>query len=100
MSDDKDNKYLFSGGYLKTITDANGNSVSMTYSGGKLTAVTQKNSGADSITVAALTYTDHRLTAIRDAAGSTVTLSHTDGKLTGIDRDGTALARYAYPVRG
>ncbi len=96
MSDDKDNKYLFSGGYLKTITDANGNSVSMTYSGGKLTAVTQKNSGADSITVAALTYTDHRLTAIRDAAGSTMTLSYTDGKLTGIDRDGTALARYAY----
>ena len=30
------------------------------------------------------------------SAGSTVTLSYTDGKLTGIDRDGTALARYAY----
>ena len=96
MSDDKDTRYAFSDGYLKTVTDANGNQIRMTYSGGRLTAVTQKNNGGSEITAAALTYSGSRLTAIRDGAGNTTTLSYTDGKLTGITRNGTALARYAY----
>ena len=106
MSTDKDTKYTFTGGFLTSIADANGNKITMTYSGGKITAVDQKNNGGSSIRIASFAYSGNRLDSITDAAGNKMVLSYSgDGNLTGITQidfkrhQETPIARYVYKGR-
>ena len=106
MSTDKDTKYTFTGGFLTSIADANGNKITMTYSGGKITAVDQKNNGGSSIRIASFAYSGNRLDSITDAAGNKMVLSYSgDGNLTGITQidfkqhQETTIARYVYKGR-
>lgn len=96
MSDEKDNKWIFTNSYLTQIQDNNGNQYLITYANGKLTKIEQKNAGCSAITVATLGYSGNYLSTITDAAGIVTTFIYTNGKLTGIKRGSTTIAGYAY----
>ncbi len=105
MSDDKDNKRVFTGGYLTSLTDSNGNTVSINYTNGRLTSVTQTNHNAASITVATFTYDGNKLDYITDAAGIVTSFVYSNGKLTGITKgtgsvSDTQVAEYTYEPSG
>lgn len=103
MSDDQDNKWTFSGGFLTNYTDNNGNQIIVDISSGKITRIRQQNNGQSAITVATLAYdSSNYLTSVTDAAGNVVSFSYSGGKLTGINyKDSAAtsaspLATYGY----
>ena len=96
MSDDKDNTWTFTNGYLTAIKDASGNQILINYSNGKITSIQQKNNGASAITVASFTYSGNYVTQITDAAGYVTSLTNSGGKLTAIAYQGTTIASYGY----
>lgn len=96
MSDDKGNEWIFTGNYLTTIQDADGNKIKINYSSGRISSITQVNNGETAIEVAKFTYTSGNLSSVTDAAGNTYTLTYSGTKLASIKKNGTTIAEYSY----
>lgn len=96
MSDDKGNEWIFTGNFLTSTKDSDGNVFNINYSNGKITTITQVNNGQYTITVAVFTYSGNTLTSVTDKAGNVYTLTYSGTKLTGVQRGTTKLAEYLY----
>ena len=96
MADDKGNEWTFTGHYLTTIKDSDGNKININYANGRLSSIAQVNNGKTAITVANFTYTDSALTGLTDAAGNTYTLTYSGGKLASIQKNNVTIASYTY----
>lgn len=96
MSDNKGNEWIFTGNFLTSTKDADGNVFNINYSNGKISTITQVNNGQYTITVAVFTYSGNTLTSVTDKAGNVYTLVHSGTKLTGVQRGTTQLAEYLY----
>ena len=96
MTDKQDNTYTFTGGYLTSTTDSNGNKYLINYSGGKLSSIVQKNNGGSSIVVATFAYSGEYLSSVTDYAGNVYTLAGSTVNLTGIYHGDTLIAEYGY----
>lgn len=99
MSDDKDNRWIFTGGYLTQMIDSNGNQYNITYSNKQITSISQKNKGGSSITVATITYDGNYIDSVTDAAGNVFTFTRVGETLTEILRNDSVIARYSYSNR-
>lgn len=96
MADDNGNEWIFTGNYLTSIKDSDGNRINISYSGGKLTSISQVNSGQSAITVATFTYSGSNLTSVEDAAGNTYTLTYSGTNLVSIKKNNTTISSYTY----
>ena len=57
MTDLKGNTKQFVGGMLKSITDSNGNKITIDFTGSQITAVKRQNDGGTTETIATFSYT-------------------------------------------
>lgn len=96
MSDDDGNEWTFSGNYLTSIKDSDGNKININYNNGRLSAITQENNGQSAITVATFTYSGNDLISVTDAAGNVYTLTYSGTNLVGIKRGSSTIASYTY----
>ncbi len=96
MSDDNGNEWIFTGNFLTSTKDSDGNVFNINYSNGKITSITQLNNGQYTLTMASFTYSGNTLTSVTDHAGNVYSLIHSGTKLTGIQRGDTKLADYCY----
>ena len=99
MSDNNENEWVFSYGYLTSMTDSTGNSIIIEYLEGRLKKILQINNGFDTddaICVAEFDYTGNALKSITDSAGNVFTLNYTSNKLTSIQKGSTTIAQYTY----
>lgn len=96
MSDDKGNEWFFTGSFLTSTKDSDGNVFNINYSNGKITSITQVNNGQYTLTMASFTYSGNTLTSVTDKAGNVYTLTYSGTKLTGVQRGTTKLAEYLY----
>jgi len=84
--------YTFdSNGQLQTISDPNGNNLSMTYTGGLLTQVS--NNFGKAITIH---YTNNRIDSVTDPNGRSVLYEYTNGDLTKVTYPDQNFVRYSY----
>ncbi|MBR0040901.1 MAG: RHS repeat protein [Oscillospiraceae bacterium] len=97
MTDRKGNACQFVGGMLKSMTDTNGNTITINFSGSRITGVTRQNDGGAAETIASLSYSQEGyLSGITDAAGRTTSFSYNDGRLSQVTHpDGTSVC-YGY----
>ncbi len=113
ITDDKDNKMVFTGKRLQRTEDAFGNKVVYVYdtsdgkpqgsSSEKLISITAYNAGASSAsyTIATLSYNSSGyLTGITDYSGNTVSFSYTNNALTRITHPDGTYAQYTYDSPG
>ena len=97
MSDDKDNKWIFTDNLLTETADANGNKILIVYNANKqITQVQQRNVGNAAIEVATFAYNSNVLQSVTDAAENVHTLVYTDGELTSIQMNVETIAGYNY----
>jgi len=96
MSDDKGNEWIFTGNYLTTLKDSDGNKININYSSGRITSISQVNNGQSAIEVAKFTYSGNDLISLTDAAGNVYTLTYSGGNLVGIKKSSATIAAYAY----
>ena len=96
MADDDGNEWTFTGHYLTTVKDSDGNKININYTNGRISSITQVNNGKSAITVANFTYSGDALTGLTDAAGNTYTLTYSGGKLASIQKNNVTIASYTY----
>ena len=96
MSDDDGNEWTFTGNYLTSTKDSDGNKININYSSGRLSSITQENKGQSAITMATFTYSGNDLISVTDAAGNVYTLTYSGTNLVGIKRSSSTIASYTY----
>ena len=96
MSDDKGNEWIFTGNYLTSTKDSDGNVFNINYSNGKITSITQLNNGQYTLTMASFAYNGNTLTSVTDNAGNVYTLNYSGTNLVSIKRGSTGIASYEY----
>ncbi len=95
MSDDDGNEWTFTGNYLTSTKDSDGNKININYSS-RLSSITQENKGQSAITMATFTYSGNDLISVTDAAGNVYTLTYSGTNLVGIKRSSSTIASYTY----
>lgn len=96
MSDDDGNEWTFTGNYLTSTKDSDGNKININYSSGRLSSITQENKGQSAITMATFTYSGNDLISVTDAAGNVYTLTYSGTNLVGIKRSSSTIVSYTY----
>ena len=96
MSDDDGNEWTFTGNYLTSTKDSDGNKININYSSGRLSSITQEKKGQSAITMATFTYSGNDLISVTDAAGNVYTLTYSGTNLVGIKRSSSTIASYTY----
>lgn len=96
MSDNKGNEWIFTGNFLTSTKDSDGNVFNINYSNGKITSIIQVNNGQSAITVASFAYSGNNLATVTDAAGNVYTLTYSGTNLVSIKKNSTTMATYTY----
>ncbi|MBO5016357.1 MAG: hypothetical protein J6C92_11155, partial [Bacteroidaceae bacterium] len=97
MSDNQDNKWIFTNSYLTEIQDNNGNKYKINYSDKKIETIVQTNNNGTAITVASFSYDSNKyLTTITDSAGDAYHLGYSGDNLISVTRNTNTVANYSY----